>query len=531
MLCRVDDKASITKFGRSTWGICAAEVVLMTDIKKMRLVALAAAFAVFGVMDLLLLLVTPAPERGWALVPPVVSAIVVVVTLPFLFGLFERQQERIERQRREIETLHAMDTAIASEMDINRLLGVAVRKAVQAVDGEAGGIALFDQMTGRLEAEAYHTPDISEEERPRFQSMVRGGAGLASKRPDDYYETLCVPLTWSEQASSEGEDVAADQAATTRGYLVVARRRPGRAFAEYETRLLHALSGTVIVAVTNARALAQVRAANQLREELERERRVARALTEGLLPDVPPRAGRWAFSMRYEPQSAEAQVGGDIYDFFSLGAERWGVVIADVSGKGLAAARKTAMVKYALRSYAREHDSPAEVLANLNNALFDEPDMTGFVTLIYGVLDDRDGAFTYASAGHEPPILRRANGDFETLEPTGLVLGAAPGMPYEEAAVHLRRGDGMLLFTDGLSEARTPEGAFLDEAGVMRELTMCKDCAPDEVADKILAAVRAYSNNRLTDDTALLWIECAEPAPDLLVASHHELTFARGAAA
>ncbi len=191
---------------------------------------------------------------------------------------------------------------------------------------------------------------------------------------------------------------------------------------------------------------------------------------------MPERAGSFAFSDRYEAQSSEAKVGGDIYDLFPLGEQRWGVVIADVSGKGLAAARKTAMVKYALRSYAREHMAPAAVLTRLNDALFDEPDLTGFVTLVYGVLSG-DGAFTYASAGHETPLLRRAGGGgIEPLMPTGMVLGAVRDLEYAEQTVVLRPGDGLLLYTDGLSEARSPAGEFLDVEGLAGMLAAYQDC-------------------------------------------------------
>lgn len=455
------------------------------------------AVILFGIVDLLVLLFTPASLRGAALIPPFISGIVAIVLLPFVMTFFERQQARIDRQSREIETLHAMDTAIAREMELPNLLDVAVKKAVLALDAEAGGVVLFEEKTGNLSAEAYTGLSEDDPDRPGFQSLARGGAC----REDDAWQTACVPLTWND-----GDNIPHPS-----GYLIAAKRQPCAPFTPADHALLSALSGTIVVAVANARALEAARDAARVRQELERERRVAEALTEGLLPDFPPQVGSWAFSKRYQPQSNEAQVGGDVYDLFPLGPggkeNRWGVVIADVSGKGLAAARQTASVKYYLRSYAREHASPAEVLARLNDALFDEPVLTGFVTLLYGVLSDEDGSFTYASAGHEPPILRRADGSFETLAPTGLVLGAMREMDYEEASVTFAPGDGLLLYTDGLSEARTPEGQFLQIEGVQSVLTRLRGCPPGSVADEVLAAARAYSHHRLADDTALVWIE------------------------
>jgi sigma-B regulation protein RsbU (phosphoserine phosphatase) len=272
--------------------------------------------------------------------------------------------------------------------------------------------------------------------------------------------------------------------------------------------VLSARADTVAVALTTARAFEAARRAAKVQADLERERRVASALTEGLLPDISPRAGRWAFSVKYEPQSPDAPVGGDIYDLFHLGSGRWGVVIADVSGKGLVAARKTAMVKYALRSYAREHPSPARVLEHLNDALFDEPDLTDFVTLIYGVLDESNTTFTYASAGHEPPILRRADGRFETLPPTGVVLGVVRDNTYRDNRVVFRRGDGLLLYTDGLSDARTKDGLFLNSAGIEQILERLSDCPVESMADTLIASVCGSWGNRLKDDTVVMWIAC-----------------------
>jgi len=484
----------------------------------LRWTATGIALIVFGLVDLLLVLLLPLQYRTTSMITSVLAAAVVLVTLPYLLSLFQRQQDHIERQQREIDTLHAMDTAIVSEMELSRLLGVAVRNAIRAVDAEAGGIALFHPQSGKLLAEEYQAVGQGEEELDRLRAITRSGHHTA----DDDWLTLILPLgadpvqdaaTTAELTfvyKRNGRENPADVELT--GYLVTARRQPAvRPFTDSDRELLAALSATIDVAVANARALEAVKDSLQVKEELARERRVARVLTEALLPDVPSQAGEWRFARRYEAQGQEALVGGDIYDLFRLGGQRWGIVIADVSGKGLAAARKTAMVKYFLRSYAREHDSPAEVLRRLNSALFDEPDLTGFVTLFYGVLNEAQGTLTYASAGHEPPVLRRSGpeGAYETLLPTGLVLGAAPEQDYREDVVTLWPGDGLLLFTDGLSEARSCEsGQLLEEPGIFDLLDQLRSPESDTpMTDRIWDAITEYTGGRMRDDVALLWIE------------------------
>jgi serine phosphatase RsbU (regulator of sigma subunit) len=237
-------------------------------------------------------------------------------------------------------------------------------------------------------------------------------------------------------------------------------------------------------------------------------------MTEGLLPEIPERIGAWQFSQRYEPQSDEAPVGGDLFDLFLITPGKWGVFIADVSGKGLAAARRIALVKYALRSYAREHASPAKVLDHLNDTLFDEPELTGFVTLFYAVFHEDTGEVVWSSAGHETPILRRANGDFERLQTTGTVLGAMNDVTFAENRSVFGHGDGLLLFTDGLSEARAPgtPRRMMEVEGVERELSAILDPARGgieaaSVADAMMVALHRFTCSKLSDDTALLWMQ------------------------
>jgi serine phosphatase RsbU (regulator of sigma subunit) len=480
-----------------------------------RLAQVVIAFVLFCILVLIISRRLPENQQNLAVMSSVISAVVMVLVIYFL-PFFERQQEQIDLQSREIETLHAMDKAIVSELDLPRLLEVAVRNAVRAVDGEAAAIAIFHPVTGKLVAEQLNAVGLTDSEAERLRYITRSGRAIE----EDLWETIIIPL-WASTDSARIADKRSDRAlvlasdAEPAGYLMVARRRQAsRVFTETDRAMLEALGSTIDVAVTNVRALEAVRETVQVRSELARERRVAQVLTEGLLPDIPAQVGRWLFRKRYEAQSDESLVGGDIYDLFPLGVGLWGIVIADVSGKGLAAAKKTAMVKYSLRSYAREHSSPGKVLARLNSALFDEENMTGFVTLFYGVLEENTGILHYASAGHETPILRRSDGRFEMLEPTGLVLGAAPDQEYDTDQIVLESGDGLLLFTDGLTEARSKEtGELLEIPGVQRILSENRELgATASVPDFIWGAVTEYTGGKMRDDAAILWIECCAPA-------------------
>ena len=468
----------------------------MMSKRKTEMTTILAALAFFAAINLMTSFAIPMGwgQRSLLLIGPVVSAVVVLVALPFLLKLFERQDDNIAQQKREIDTLHAMDTAITAQMEIGHVLGEAVKQTLRALDAEAGGVLLRGLPREDAETIIVSAPDRNEADTNAFTETLR----LGGKNTDSLCEVVCVPIRAGLTQQSDAQ---------TLGYLAAARFAPCRLFSPEETALLTALSGTTAVAVVNARALAAARETAKIQQELNKEKRVAEALTQALLPEIPPRAGIWAFSRRYLPQSAEAQVGGDIYDLFRLEDTRWGVVLADVSGKGLAAATKTAMVKYCLRSYAREHASPAQVMARLNDTLFDEPDMTGFVTVVYGVFDENTGDFCYASAGHEALLLRRKNGAIEELPSTGLVCGVMHGADYEDTSVVLEQGDGVLLYTDGLTEARNETGAFLNTEGAKVLLTDLAGVPAGQIAEALVDRVREYSGGHLADDTAVVWME------------------------
>jgi serine phosphatase RsbU (regulator of sigma subunit) len=456
------------------------------EVRNLRRAWLGATAAVISGAILIALLIRPDEGGRLSLArlgPPMLLGAACLGALWYVFGLFERQQDHIERQRREIETQHALDTTILAELDEPGVLKEAVTSILRALDAEAAGIVLLDPETKQPRVEEFQIPDRPDTDRERFYSFLRSGG-----RPNPEWETEFQHL------GDAGDPV---------GYLGAGRFRPCRPFSYSESALLALLKDTVLVALANVRALQAARDAERVKEALERERRVARALTEELLPNIPPRIGPWAFARRYEAQSPDAPVGGDIYDLFPLGPGCWGVLIADVSGKGLAAAKKTAMIKYALRSFAREHQSPARVVTRLNEALCEEPDITEFVTLVYGILYE-DGRFVYVNAGHEPPIVRRADGAFEVLGSTGLIVGLQHDTTYEEASVRLLPNDGLLLFTDGLSESRSKGGEdFLDTEGVQRLLEDLRGVPPEELPDRLLESIPGA----LSDDTALLWIE------------------------
>lgn len=267
-----------------------------------------------------------------------------------------------------------------------------------------------------------------------------------------------------------------------------------RAWTAEEVALLTQVADLLAPALENARLYA-------------REHRVADILQAAFLSNIPDRLETLTLATVYRAGLTESQVGGDFYDAFLLPDGRVGLVIADVSGKGLGAAVLTATVKYSLRAFAAEVAAPGLVLTRLNRTLRGEASGLGehFVTLFYGAFHPASGRLVYASAGHETQIIKRAGGGTALLPASGPILGIAEHR-YDQRAEWLGRGDSLVLYTDGLTEARDPQTrALLDLSGVAALLEQSPPQAgPGLLAARLEQSAIRWAGGKPHDDLALL---------------------------
>lgn len=239
------------------------------------------------------------------------------------------------------------------------------------------------------------------------------------------------------------------------------------------------------------------------KDRLEEELRIARQIQMSLLPadkamDVP--------GLRIAALCLPAaEVGGDYYDLLPLSEDRLGVLVADVSGKGTSAALYMAELKGLVLSLSRIYDSPARLLREANLILAANMDTRSFITMTYAVVDVAKGKMRYARAGHNPLIhFESGTGRTRILTPAGLGLGIDPGARFDqilqEEEVDLRSGDVFLFFTDGLSEAMNGQAELFGEGRLSRILTESEALGTEEIREKILAEVRAFTGGAAQAD-------------------------------
>ena len=239
------------------------------------------------------------------------------------------------------------------------------------------------------------------------------------------------------------------------GLLNLGPRLSQQEYSADDRKLLNDLATQTAPAVQVAQLVRQQQQQAQERERIEQELRVARLIQQTLLPKELPNLPGYQLAAYYQPAR---EVGGDFYDFLDLDDGRFGLVVGDVTDKGVPAALVMATTRTMLRASAQRLDSPGEVLRRVNDVMVPDIPPNMFVTCLYAILDPATGRLHYANAGHDLPYRRRATtSGAEELRATGMPLGLLPGMAYEEKEIVLERGESVLFYSDGLVEAHDPQ--------------------------------------------------------------------------
>ncbi|HTR64609.1 MAG TPA: GAF domain-containing SpoIIE family protein phosphatase [Terriglobales bacterium] len=384
---------------------------------------------------------------------------------------------------------------ITSILDLDELIDKVVNDVARSFGCLEANIYLHEETPGEMVLAGVHGCTCNDKG-TRLIVGERGMVGYVARTrqmryaPDvskDEYYVACEPSTRSEVAIPllAGRELVG---------VFTASHTELDAFPPEQLRLLQALCSHVAVAVHNARAFAHER---QERERLSSEASEARTIQQALLPKSSPYIPGFQVSGVSVPAG---MVGGDWFDFIDLEDGRWGLVLADVAGKGTAAALLMSGTRGMLRSLAGAHCCPGEVLTRLNRLLADDFPSGRFVTMLYAVLDPRRRTLTFASAGHLRPLLVDDAGarflDSDEGMPLGLALGG-----FSEKTVHLPPGSRVVFYSDGITEAEESGEEY--GADRLREHVQ----QPEASAESILQDVRRFVNGSgFRDDATVIFL-------------------------
>ena len=253
--------------------------------------------------------------------------------------------------------------------------------------------------------------------------------------------------------------------------------------------------------------IAHTRAARRARAGAAREWRDAQAVQRALLPSALPDIAGCSLAVRWEPASG---IGGDYYDVFPLGETHFALCVGDVCGKGLSAALLASSLQATVRAMAAHDTPPDDAMARVNTALCRQGPHGRFVTLVFAVLDTRDRSIVYCNAGHNAPILVRADGSVCRLDAGGLAAGIFDSAVYESGRINLVAGDRLLFFTDGLVEAGIGASREYGDHRLVDSAVRHRHHDAPALVDELFAQVHAWAGPQLDDDsTALALGVCA----------------------
>lgn len=402
--------------------------------------------------------------------------------------------------------LYRVSQAFNSSLDLDQVLNRVMDEVIAATRAERGFLMLPDA-DGRLVFHAARGMDQQTIDTPEFQisrgvveRVAREGQPcLASNAQDDVWlstresvmllglrSILCVPLQLK---------------GATLGIIYVDNRLQAGLFTPDDLELLTAIASSAAIAIENAR-LYQVAVE---KGRMERELQVAREVQANFIPRETPRLPGWDFAAWWQPAR---QVSGDFYDFIPLGQQRLGLVIADVSDKGMPAALLMALTRSIVRASAGDDHPPVQCITLANRLVYADAANGMFVTLCYAQLDPTTGEITYVNAGHNPPLLYRVEqDDLIELERTGIALGVDEACVFEQRRIRLGPGDFIVLYTDGVTEAPDAHGQEFGKERLRRIISENRRAPMVEMIAALRHAIGSFGSTAPFDDITVVMVK------------------------
>jgi serine phosphatase RsbU (regulator of sigma subunit) len=404
---------------------------------------------------------------------------------------------------RQLGALYEISRSFAQSLSLDATLDAVTRTVVEVLDVDAAVIRMPDERRELLEPRALHVADPNLDAAARaildrmqpfgvqvIQRLFRDRVGF---RMDEETTTQIGILL--RPFLARGWTAAVVPVATPAeviASLSLLSFRPGDPITDETIAAAEAIAGQAALAIDNARLYQQ-------------QKQFADTMQRSLLPRSQPDVAGLRVADVYE-SAARVEVGGDVYDFLELPDGRLAVVLGDVTGHGIEATADMAMAKFVFRSLAREHPEPADFLAAANDVVVDEIALGKFITMAYVTVDGADGSIACAQAGHPPPRVVLPDGRVEPLEAAGLVLGVDAGQEYEEVRAQLPPGGAVVLYTDGVVEARR-DGELYGAERLDVLLARLAGRPARELAAAVVADCRTFAGGELSDDCAVVVIE------------------------
>jgi sigma-B regulation protein RsbU (phosphoserine phosphatase) len=418
---------------------------------------------------------------------------------------FEKQdvvQETLERYR-EINLLYHIGATIGACLNSSQIPQLVLSETRRVIGSEVG-VVLLPGAEGQEEFEI----QASFGDSPYVEALMKEAQPLAEQVRHQGRPDICTSsVTTSEPICTIlGAPIKTQEKVL--GVVLLGRLSGQPVFTASDEKLVMALAGQAAIAIERTRLYQQ----EIQRQRLEKELAVGRQIQLSLLPASHPELPGWEFTAIYQ---AARQVGGDPYDFLELADEspQLGLLIADVTGKGVPAALFMAFSRAIIRAQATASRNPATVLERANRLIVHDNRSKLFLSAFYCRLDIHSGRLIYANAGHNRPLwLRSVTDECHELAARGVVLGALKDIPLEERQIEVAPGDLLIFYTDGVTEAMNAAGQLFGEERLQAIIRANAGASAEQVCQAVLQALENFTRDTSpSDDITLLVVKRQHP--------------------
>ncbi len=419
--------------------------------------------------------------------------------------------EVFERKQSELHSLHNLSRLVTQVFDFQELVNTVAQMTTEVCDARSVWLELLttDETTGMMSVDIAVRKNITQ---PEIDALTNENEHVRSLLLDTH-KALLIDDIWSDRRTKHLKAKGVLRSSLLMAPLVSHNKLIGvlyatkdveNAFDQDDIDVMTTFADNVSIAIENSQLIAR----SLERERLHQEMMVAQRMQKRLLPQHLPELPQVQLAASSE---SSFEVGGDYYDVFTLADNKYGIIIGDVSGKGVSAAFYMAEVKGIFLSLSKLCTTPRELLVRANQSLLESLEKNAFISVIYGVLDVASATLTLARAGHCPAVFLSGENS-ELIRSTGLGLGLAADEIFskatEERQLQLKPNDVCLLYTDGIVEARNSEDEEFGYERLVHVAQQCKRLPAEEIKEEVLSSVRTFlGSNPYNDDVTLVVVK------------------------
>ncbi|NBC26660.1 MAG: SpoIIE family protein phosphatase [Bacteroidetes bacterium] len=422
----------------------------------------------------------------------------------YTYRTLKQENERLRRAVDELSILNDLALDIGGSLDTEKIMRSIISKSIRAVGAEQGDITLVADNESDSAKTLVRSMVSSKDHSPLHLNQNLLGWMQINKRPllvnsprtDERFQNV----KWHESIRSV---LCAPLMAKSKliGILTIYNKKNEESFSDTDKRLLAIIAAQSAQVVENVRLHEEEEKYKAVREQME----LASSIQKKLLPSDPPKIDDYSIGGK---NVTAKSVGGDYYDYFKIDSHHWAVCLGDISGKGIPASLLMSNLQAILRGQALHSSSPGEILSYANIQLFRNTNPEKFATVFLGILNTESHTLTFSNGGHEYPFYLRPDGTYERLESNGLPLGIVEESEYGEKSVEMKPGDGLVIYSDGITDSiNIEEEEFGEER--LKELLLSAGSElydPMKLIDTIITASIEHSGERprFDDITALV---------------------------